>query len=354
LEEENRNRIPPEDGEKAPFLWGWHTLASLAITAAVLVLMLSYVDLSRVWREVTDSDKRLLFLAALSHYATYPVRGIRWRRSLSHIPARGGNARFGLIVFFYNFVDNVVPAKLGDVYGAHLAHINCGIRRSAALGSIVFLRAVDAWVVLILAAGASWTLFSGVLPRTVTLALLFAFAVAAATSVVIGVFLFLKRSVPAWVPETMRQRIEAFQAGMLPGRGEIGSVALLTGAIWALESLWIFLLARSFQWHLSVPESVFLTMIPVIATAFPLTPSGAGAVELTLFGCLRLVGVGSPLAVSLTVVNRFLDFWLHILLGALLWVFRKNVGLRSWRDRPDPGGVDIPHLSVRARKQGAP
>jgi uncharacterized protein (TIRG00374 family) len=354
LEEENRNGYPPGDGEKAPFLWGWHTLASLAITAAVLVPMVCYVDLSRVWREVSGSDKGLLFLAALSHYATYPVRGIRWRRSLRHVPVRCGDTRFGLIVFFYNFVDNLVPAKLGDVYGAHLAHINCGVRRSIALGSIVFLRAVDAWVVLILAATASWTLFSGVLPRTVTLALLFAFAIAAATTVVIAVFLFLQRSVPAWVPETMRQRIVAFQTGMLPGRGEFGAVALLTVAIWALESMWIFLLARSFQLHLSAAKTVFLTMIPVIATAFPFTPSGAVAVELTLFGCLRLVGAGSPLAVSLTVVNRFLDFWLHILLGAFLWVFRKNFGLRGWKDRPHPVGVGPPHLCVRVRKQDAP
>jgi uncharacterized protein (TIRG00374 family) len=74
--------------------------------------------------------------------------------------------------------------------------------------------------------------------------------------------------------------------------------------------------------------------IPVIASVFPFTPSGAGAVELSLFGSLRLIGVASPLAVSLTAVNRFIDFWLHIILGTLVWLFRKKIGLRTWKDAP--------------------
>jgi len=319
---------------ETPALWGWHTIASIVITAAVFVLLVSYVDLAQVWREVIASDKRLLVLAALSHYGTYPVRGIRWRRCLSHVPVRCGKARFGLLVFFYNFVDNIVPAKLGDIYASHLAWINCGVRRSAALGSIVFLRMVDAWMVLILAAAASWYLFSTAFPRPVAWALVIAFLIAIATTAVIVAFLVLKRSLPAWIPETVRQRIGAFHEGMLPDQKEIVPLLFLTVVIWGMETMWLFLLARAFTVNLDVGEALFLTMIPVIVTAFPLTPSGAGAVELTLFGCLRLVGVAAPLAVSLTVVNRFIDFWLHIVLGALAWVFRRAIGLRTWKDKP--------------------
>ena len=117
-----------------------------------VALLASNVDLAQVWPEVAASNKRLLLLAALSHYATNPVRGVRWRRCLQHIPGRCGSARFGLLAFFFLFVDNVVPAKLGDIYVSHLARINCGVRRSAALGSIVFQRMMDVWMVLFLAA----------------------------------------------------------------------------------------------------------------------------------------------------------------------------------------------------------
>jgi uncharacterized protein (TIRG00374 family) len=73
-------------------------------------------------------------------------------------------------------------------------------------------------------------------------------------------------------------------------------------------------------------------MVPLLATAFPLTPSGTGVVELTLFGCLRAVGVASTLAVSITVVNRFIDYWLHIGLGMIVWALRGRLGLRTWRE----------------------
>jgi uncharacterized protein (TIRG00374 family) len=73
-------------------------------------------------------------------------------------------------------------------------------------------------------------------------------------------------------------------------------------------------------------------MIPLIASAFPLTPSGAGVVEITLFSCLRVVGVASPLAVSMTVVNRFIDYWLHIGSGVVIWAVRHRLHLRVVRD----------------------
>ena len=31
-------------------------------------------------------------------------------------------------------------------------------------------------------------------------------------------------------------------------------------------------------------------------------------------------------------LNRLIDYWLHIALGAATWAIRKHLGLRSWRD----------------------
>jgi hypothetical protein len=44
--------------------------------------------------------------------------------------------------------------------------------------------------------------------------------------------------------------------------------------------------------------------------------------------------LSSPIAASVTVVNRFLDYWLHIALGVLTWSLRRVIGLRTWRDVP--------------------
>lgn len=331
---EERHTTLLGNGENAPALWGWHTYLSIAITLCALAMLASMVDLDKIWQGVAACDAKYVLLGLLAHYATYPVRGLRWRRCLIHLPIKAGTAKFGLLVFFYNFVDNVVPAKLGDLYGAHLARINCGIRRSAALGSIIFLRMVDAWFVLMLAVLASWFLFSARLPEAVVWTLIGGAIIAvAATFILVSIFL-LKRSLPAWLPEKVREMIHAFRTGMWPRPSEIIPVALLTVGIWSLEALWIFLLVLGFGLKLSAAEIVFLTMIPLLATAFPITPSGTGVVELTLFTCLRVVGISSPLAASMTVVNRFIDYWLHIGFGVLIWAMRGMVGLRTWRELP--------------------
>jgi uncharacterized protein (TIRG00374 family) len=119
---------------------------------------------------------------------------------------------------------------------------------------------------------------------------------------------------------------------MWPQPREVIPIAGLTLAIWVLETLWIFFLVLGFGKTLSGTEAVFLTMIPLLASAFPLTPSGAGVVDITFFSCLRVVGVASPLAVSVTVVNRFIDYWLHIGLGLLVWAMRERIGFRAMRD----------------------
>jgi len=331
---ESTDKHAANDNLSAPKLWGWTTYLSIAVAIIILAIAATFVDLKEIWRQIAACDKRFVLLGALAHYATYLVRGMRWRRCLIHLPFKAGNAKFGLLVFFYNFVDNLVPAKLGDVYAAHLARINFKIRRSAAMGSIVFLRMVDAWIVLLLAALASWKLFADKLPGAVFWSLVGGCIIAGAATSIMMAFLFFKKKLPGWIPQKIQQMIRAFQSGMWPRAKELLPIAALTAAIWVLEIVWIFCLTLAFDLEIGFAEAIFLTMIPLLASAFPFTPSGAGVVEITLFSCLRVVGVTSPMAASLTVVNRFIDYGLHIALGVLIWSIRRVIGLRTWRDVP--------------------
>ena len=330
---------------KTPAIWGWPTYLSIAFAVLILIIAATMVDPAKIMQEIAACDKRYIVVGALAHYATYFVRGIRWRRCLTHLPINAGSGKFALLVFFYNFVDNLVPAKLGDVYAAHLARINLRIRRSTALGSIVFLRMIDAWIILVLAFAASWTLFADHLPATVVWSLVGGGIIAVgATSVMLTFFLF-KQKLPGWVPAKIRQMIFEFQTSMWPQLRQIPAIAFLTAVIWMLEIVWIFALTKAFYLQTDPAEVVFLTMIPLLASAFPITPSGAGVVEITLFSCLRVLGIATPIAGSLTIVNRFIDYWLHIGLGVLIWAARRIIGLRTWRDVPlAPLEADSPEM----------
>jgi uncharacterized protein (TIRG00374 family) len=343
---QEKNMLAPGESSRGTVLWWWYTYLSLAIAGVILVGLAALLDPKEIWREVVAANKKFLLLGALAHYATYPVRGLRWRRSLIHFSVQGGPGKFGRIVFFYTFVDNLVPAKLADLYAAHLARINCGVRRSAALGSIIFLRTADAWAVLLLAFVASWVLFSSTMAPPVFWTLVAGGIIAVATTSVMLVFIFLKKLPLKWLPAKAREIVHAFHTGMWPNKSEIAPIAILTLLVWALETLWIFLLLLAFGVTPSFAQAVFLTMVPILASTFPLTPSGAGLVELTLFSCLRLVGVASPVAASVTVVNRLIDYWLHIITGVLTWAIRRVIGLRTWSEGLFEG-VELPETVRR-------
>ncbi len=343
-------QVPDPEPVRAPRLGGRSTLWSGVITLAVLVVMATQIDVREVGRELAGCDWRLVLLGALAHYASYVVRGARWRRSLRHLHREGSYARFSLLVFFYNFVDNVVPAKLGDVYGAHLAKVNLGVPRAAALGSILFQRMVDAWFVLLLAVLSTSLLFHEHLPDAVFWALAGGLAIAVLASGVMLASLLLRRFPLQRLPQAIRVRLASFHLGLWPRPRELPTIAVLTIAIWALESLWVWLLLAGFGVQPGWVELLFVTTIPLLATSFPLTPSGAGVVELSLYGCLRAIGPGQALAASITLVNRLLDFWLHILLGTLIWALRGRLGLRTWREvglEPREGAA--PELSFEPR-----
>lgn len=327
--------VTAPDTETQPFsIWQWQTFLSLALTAALLLFLASKIDFEQLWKDLANCDGRYVFLGMLCHYATYPVRGLRWRWSLGeltrHIPA----TKFTLIVFFYNAVDNVVPAKLGDIYAAHMARINFSIRRSSALGSIVFLRLIDAWVVFLLAGVSSWFVFHEHLPDSVAWVLGGGLGITLLVTGALGLMILLSHSTPAWVPARIDEMIQAFHGTLWPAAGDWVPILASTALIWLLECLWIYCLATAFDVSLSLPGLIFLTQVPLLASTFPLTPSGAGAVEITLYGCLQLLAVPASLATSITVLNRLIDYWLHISLGALLWVFRAPLGMHTLRERP--------------------
>lgn len=324
---------PEVSGKAYPSLWRWQTFLSLGFTVALLAFLAAQLDLEAVRADLAACDKRLVLLGLLAHYSTYYLKGLRWKFSLGEATRDVPGSAFAVIVLFFNAVDNVVPGKLADLYAAHLARINFRIRRSAALGSLVFQRLLDAWVVFALAGLSSWVLFSDHLPTSVVWVLGGGLLLAVAVTGAMVFMILIRHSSPRWVPQPVREMIESFNSTLWPARRDWGPVLLLTLLVWTLETVWILCLLAAFGVSLSLPELVFLTLIPVLASAFPLTPSGAGAVEITLFGCLKLCAVPASLAASITVLNRLVDYWLHIALGALIWLFRKPLGLYTLRER---------------------
>src|SRR5262249_54137419 len=139
-----------------------------------------------------------------------------------------------------------------------------------------------------------------------------------------------KMWLPTWIPARGQQMLHAFHLGMWPSSSQVGRIIVLTSLIWGLESVWTVSLAAAFGIKVRLMQGMFLTMMPLLASAMPLTPAGVGVVEVTMYSCLRLLDVSTATAASVTAVHRLIDYWLHIGAGAVLWACRRSIGLRTW------------------------
>jgi uncharacterized protein (TIRG00374 family) len=196
---------------------------------------------------------------------------------------------------------------------------------------------IDGWIVLGLAAVSSWVLFADRMPALVFWALVFGVAFAVAASGIMIAFVVLNRRMPTWVPERVERMIRDFRGRMVPSKKRIVGIVIFTIIIWVLEGLWIYWLTYAFGLELGLAQIVFLTMIPLLASVVPITPSGAGFVEFTLYGCLLALpeptAISKAMAASITFLNRIIDYWLHIVLGIVIWGIRYRLGIYSWRER---------------------
>ena len=121
--------------------------AGIVISAVLLWLALRGLDLGQTWVALSSANFWYVAPAVLIYFAGVAIRGLRWQRlllPLGRIPARQAVA---LLVVSYT-VNNVVPARMGDVMRVFLLARETGVRKSASLATVVLERLLDVLAIL--------------------------------------------------------------------------------------------------------------------------------------------------------------------------------------------------------------
>jgi uncharacterized protein (TIRG00374 family) len=334
------------------------TIASIVIPVALLalaVVALPGFHVDRAWAAITRANPWLVGGALLAYYASFPIRGYRWRRLLSGAGMETSNRDATEILFLSWFVNCLVPAKLGDVYRAYLLRASSGRSLSGALGTILVERVLDLEVIAILGAIAGYMSFAGAMPPVVGVVLL----IAALTAVALSVALFALRSFGAALvaklplPPSAAGMYERFETAAFSSvrRGTLPQLVGLTVAIWVTEAAHLALVVAALGFgdvHLGLDAIVFVALAGALLTAVPLSPAGLGAVETGIVGILTVAyGVPAPEAVAIAVLDRAVTVLSLIVVGFVVYTLsgKTDRGLRrsvrgapgSRRGRPDTG-----------------
>jgi len=320
------------------------TIGSLAFGLVLIFLLFRVVfgpgfDWGEVARLVGQAQVGFLALAFLAYYATFPLRGYRWRYVLSRsgmdVPLRDATE----ILFLSWFVNCLVPAKLGDLYRAYLLRGNYGASISRTVGTVFIERVADIIVIAALALSAGYWSFRGRSRPDIDALFIIGFIFA------IGLILLVLglRAFGAHVSRLLPTRIAALwdrfhegSMGALTPRS-VPIILAITVAIWLLEGARLYFVIRALhlpEVGLGISSSVFVALAAALLTAIPLTPAGFGFVEAGIIGVLFIYGVTQEPAAAVALVDRGLSIVTVIILGGILYAFSAKVRRAHGGARP--------------------
>lgn len=103
----------------------------------------------------------------------------------------------------------------------------------------------------------------------------------------------------------------------------------LSSAVWFLDMLRLKLIALAFGWNPSIGFLAIVSLANLIFGLMAFTPGGIGIVEGGLIGTLTYFGIPPTLAVSITLIERFISYVLSSIVGFITLIV--SGGTEIWK-----------------------
>jgi uncharacterized protein (TIRG00374 family) len=262
------------------------------------------------------------------------ARGVRWRVLLAPIAPLPYRRVIGYTYVGY-LANNVLPARLGELYRSHALGEGEGISRTTVLGTVVVERVVDTVMVVAIAALAVVVLSArGVMSSAVLLGAAFV----ALLIIVLGLGIAAHRLPGAARVEALvaaRPRLLELARRLRDGLAVAGRPRTLGAAIglsavaWAASAGTFLAAGQAVGVELSLAQAALLTSGVALATIVPSGPGYLGTFELTAVGIAAGFGIGRDQAFAMGLL-------VHVVILALTTIGGVIAGVRLgvWRARP--------------------
>lgn len=273
----------------------------------LLWLVLSRIDIEQGRLALVRANMGSMALAVVAYWLAILFRIVRWRLLLSG----AGRLSFGQVsqaLIIGYAVNNVLPARLGEIFRADLLRRRFGISRSAALGSIIVERLLDGMSVVILL-GIGLTAIGSLSDNK---ALVMA-AIAGCGLVAIG--LAAVYAMVTWHTRLPLRRFPWLAARVGPlvqgmtavGGPQFVKVLVLTATVWSFEAAAVYLIVRGFDIDVAFLGVCLTVGVAALSTLLPSAPGYLGSLQAAFVLAYSSLGIAPVLGVlSATAVQLLL------------------------------------------------
>ena len=289
-------------------------LGSVAVSAGLVVYLLSRIDMAETGALLAQADARWLILAALLTLSMPFSAVLRWRGVLRAV----GSLRVPYFtslraVLMANVLNSFLPSKLGD--GAKAAYLRKQGGLTQGVGTVLLERLVDLGVLGVLA-------LLGSLQSNVLWGLLAGLALVGGVVTFFAFMLFAPlEKLP--LPEKIAGMVQSVKEVFVQWRGDgaaIGQTLLGSLLTWAAGGFTVYCLAQAFGVSLSLTVAYSVFPPAILAGLLPLTVSGIGTRDAAFVALLSpyasteqatLIGLGYTLYAYwlLSIISLPVVFW---------------------------------------------
>ncbi|MGE3773411.1 MAG: lysylphosphatidylglycerol synthase transmembrane domain-containing protein [Gammaproteobacteria bacterium] len=314
----------------------------LALGGIFLWLALRDLDLDTMRAALRTLDPLLVALSLALYWLGLALRVERWQSLLAQLqPVTRREVAEVLLVGYA--VNNLLPARLGELFRADYAKRRSGLSRAKVLGSIVIERAAD--LAAILACLACGLLATGVLAR--------AEALMPGRMLFVGAMLCAGAAGGLWLarrgglglprlPWTLLRLTADLGSGLRAlNRATLARTCALTIAVWSAEvtALWTMLAALGER--LQPAQALFVMSAASLSTLVPTAPGYLGTYQLAFATAMTAFGLSATHGVLASTLIQLLLFGSVTMAGLLLYLARWMHNMRPVRNEALLGGSDF-------------
>jgi glycosyltransferase 2 family protein len=330
---------------------GWRAALGVVLSAALIYWTLHGISPTEVAQRLSQSDPLLFAGATFCATAIFALRARRWQTILEPIASGIPFGPLWRATAVGMMVNNVVPARAGEIARAYALTKEAPVPFAAALASLVIDRLFDAIVLLLLAAmalldpalssadtiaGRPLGSFATGAGAFVLLLLLGLYALVYFPTQLLRLFELFARRVSPSVEERGRRVLETFMRGLsvLRSPGRFAAVFGWTLAHWILNAISFWLAFKAVGITAPFSAALFLQAFIALGTAVPALPGFFGVFEYMSVQGLAVYGVSQQQAATWAIGFHLFSFIPITLIGAYYFA-RLGVRLRDLQSSPE-------------------
>lgn len=299
-------------GRLARHITGWvpRTLLGLALSGVLLYLAVRNADLSKTLYLILGINPLYTVLSGLLYLAATWIRAWRW--SYLFTPVRLRIAKLFAATAVGYMMNNLLPARLGDVVRAYFLAQRENVRFIPAFATIMVERTLDVFGLLILIGVTS---FFVPYPSWIARGIYGGAGLGIGMAVVlVGLRLFpdrceqMVKRLEVWLPKRLEQRLSRAISSFISGLGalkmgrHLASIFLISVALWICYFLFVVSVFWSFGWTMPLGASWAVLVFMSLAMMIPSAPGQLGAVQFFVVLALALYGLKGDAALGFSVV----------------------------------------------------